>query len=221
MDDKRQWLETYIQEQIEALKSINLDVIETIIDSLKVALKDDRKIFIVGNGGSASNSSHFAVDLGKGSSDVMSKFIDRAYEVGEFKGNKRFQVISLNDNVAWMTAIGNDYSYDDIFWRQLENYASEGDILIGVSVSGKSPNVVKAFEYAKKIGMKTFAMTNWSGGDIASLADRAMKVSSPHYGRVEDAQMTALHMLCYYFMENYDFERKPSYERVKSINTGD
>ena len=89
-----------------------------------------------GNGGSAANASHFATDLGKGSSD---------------KVGKCFRVLSLNDNVSWMTALGNDYTYDEVFVRQLMNYGKPGDLVLTMSVSGNSPNLVKAIDWAKKI----------------------------------------------------------------------
>src|SRR3546814_8711773 len=87
------------------------------------------------NGGNASNASHFVTDLGKGASD---------------KTVKRFRCLSLNDNVSWMTAIGNDYRYEDVFMRKLTNYANAGDILFALSVSGNSPNIVTAAEWARR-----------------------------------------------------------------------
>ena len=213
------WLESYVEKQKKAIDSINLDSVDQIIQVFKAAIKEGRKIFVIGNGGSAANASHFATDLGKGSSDVMKKFIERAYEVGEFTGKERFQVMSLNDNVSWMTAIANDYSYDEVFSRQLKNFASHGDIILAVSVSGNSPNLVKAFQYAKDIGMYTISLTSHSGGEISKLSDRNVRVQSGHYGHVEDCQMMILHMIAYYFMEKYDFERKPSYHTVKSIDS--
>jgi D-sedoheptulose 7-phosphate isomerase len=126
-------------------------------------------------------------DLGKGSSDKL---------------GKRFKVLSLNDNVSWMTAIGNDYAYEDIFVRQLENYGNQGDVLIAVSVSGNSPNVVKALEWAKAAGLTTIALAGGKRGPAVAVADHAIVVEETHYGRVEDVQMNVLHMLCYVFMEN-------------------
>jgi D-sedoheptulose 7-phosphate isomerase len=126
-------------------------------------------------------------DLGKGSSDKL---------------GKRFKVLSLNDNVSWMTAIGNDYAYEDIFVRQLENYGNQGDVLIAVSVSGNSPNVVKALEWAKAAGLTTIALAGGKRGRAVAVADHAIVVEETHYGRVEDVQMNVLHMLCYVFMEN-------------------
>ena len=100
----KQWLKDYIAAQKTTHDSIPLDGVAQIVEKLRLALKDDRQIFVFGNGGSAANASHFATDLGKGSSDKL---------------GKRFRVLSLNDNVSWMTALGNDYSYDEVFVRQL------------------------------------------------------------------------------------------------------
>src|SRR6059058_1506683 len=134
------WLADYLAKQKAAHDSIALDQVERLIEKLRQALAEDRQIFVFGNGGSAANSSHFATDLGKGSSD---------------KVGRRFRVLSLNDNVSWLTALGNDYAYEDTFVRQLENYARPGDFVLVLSVSGNSPNVVKAVEWAKAHGVFT------------------------------------------------------------------
>src|SRR5256885_8958933 len=103
----KQWISDYIAKQKAAHDSIPVDAVAEIIEKLRAALREDRQVFVFGNGGSAANSSHFATDLGKGASD---------------KVGKRVRVLSLSDNVSWMTALGNDYSYEDIFVGQLQNY---------------------------------------------------------------------------------------------------
>jgi D-sedoheptulose 7-phosphate isomerase len=182
----KNWINDYIKAQKAALDSIPAQAVADLIDTFRVALKDDRQIFVFGNGGSASNSSHFATDLGKGSSD---------------KVGKRFRVLSLNDNVSWMTALGNDYAYEDVFVRQLENYGRAGDVALGISVSGNSPNVIKALDWAKKNRLHTIALVGAKRGRMADLAQQAIVINDTHYGRVEDAQMGICHMLCYAFME--------------------
>ena len=115
---------------------------------------------------------------------------------------KRFRVLSLNDNVPWITALSNDLKYEDIFVEQLKNYGRSEDILIGVSVSGNSPNVVKAVEWANGAGMTTLGLVgNRKGNQLAKLSKRVIAVDSDHYGRVEDCQMHVLHLLCYAFIE--------------------
>src|SRR6266436_2272106 len=125
----KQWISDYVTAQKAAHDSIPVEAVAQLIQLLREALHQQRQIFVFGNGGSAANASHFATDLGKGASDKM---------------GKRFRVMSLNDNVSWMTALANDYAYEDVFVGQLQNYAHAGDIALAMSVSGNSPNCVKA-----------------------------------------------------------------------------
>jgi D-sedoheptulose 7-phosphate isomerase len=181
------WLSDYLKSHKAALDSVPLEAVGDLIQLLKTALHEDRQIFVFGNGGSAANCSHFVTDLGKGASDKL---------------RKRFRCLSLNDNVSWMTALGNDYSYEDIFASQLQNYGRPGDIAIALSVSGNSPNVVKGLQWAKDHGLRTVALVGAKRGRAAEIAERAIAINSTHYGRVEDAHMLICHMLCYAFMEN-------------------
>ncbi len=183
----KHWVSEYIRAQKAAHDSIPADAVAELIEKLRVLLRNGGQIFVFGNGGSAANASHFATDLGKGASD---------------KTGKRFRVVSLTDNVSWMTALGNDYSYEDVFVGQLQNYGRPGDIALGISVSGNSPNCVKALEWAKKNGMLTVALVGAKRGRMAEVAEQAIVINDTHYGRVEDAQMGICHMLCYAFMEN-------------------
>jgi D-sedoheptulose 7-phosphate isomerase len=186
------WITHYVDAQKAALDSIPVAGVEALIETFRKALAEDRQIFVFGNGGSASNSSHFATDLGKGSSD---------------KVGRRFRVLSLTDNVSWMTALGNDYAYDEIFARQLMNYARPGDLAMGISVSGNSPNVVKALDWANQNGLHTIALVGGKRGAMADMARQSIVIDDTHYGRVEDAQMGICHLLCYAFMENPELGR--------------
>lgn len=183
----KQWINDYVQAQKAALDSIPMDAVAQVIEKLQKALAEDRQIFVFGNGGSAMNASHFATDLGKGSSDKI---------------GKRFRVMSLNDNVSWMTALGNDYAYDQIYARQLMNYGKKGDIVLAISVSGNSPNVVKAIEWAVENELHVIALVGAKRGRMAEIAHQTIVTADTHFGRVEDAQMGICHMLCYAFMEN-------------------
>ncbi|HEY8751958.1 MAG TPA: SIS domain-containing protein [Tepidisphaeraceae bacterium] len=183
------WIDNYRDAQQTATAAIPTDAVAALIDRLRIALAEDRQVFVFGNGGSAANASHFATDLGKGSSDKL---------------GKRFRVLSLNDNVSWLTALGNDYAYEDVYVRQLQNYANAGDVVLVMSVSGNSPNVVKAVEWAKKSKVFTAALVGGKRGKLAEIADLPIVIPDAHYGRAEDAQMTICHMLCYAFMENPD-----------------
>jgi D-sedoheptulose 7-phosphate isomerase len=181
------WIRDYVATQKAALDSIPVEAVAKLIEMFRQALKEDRQIFVFGNGGSAANASHFVTDLGKGASDKLTK---------------RFRCLSLNDNVSWMTALGNDYSYEEVFSRQLMNYGKAGDLVFVMSVSGSSPNVVRGVEWAKKNGLRTIALVGGKKGKLAEMADTVIVIDSTHYGRVEDAQMGICHMLCYAFMEN-------------------
>lgn len=187
MPRMKQWIQDYISGQQAALNSIDPDRVAEIVQILKEAHTEGRNIFAFGNGGSAANASHFATDLGKGSSDAL---------------GRRFKILSLNDNVSWMTAIGNDYSYDDVFCRQLENYAQPGDVVLTMSVSGSSPNLVNAITWANDNQCHTIALVGGKKGKLAELAKKVLVIDSEHYGRVEDCHMGICHMLCYAFMEN-------------------
>jgi len=180
------YISEYIKAQQAALDTIPVQRVSEIIQKFKKAWKEDRQIFVFGNGGSAANASHFVTDLGKGASDKMSK---------------PFRCLSLNDNTPWMTALGNDYSYTEIFSRQLANFARPGDLLLTMSVSGSSPNLVAAVEWAKKNGVYTIALVGGKKGKLAEIADFVVVADSIHYGRVEDVHMGICHMICYAFME--------------------
>ena len=188
-----QWISDYLAAQKAALDSIPVPAVAQLIETLRQALREDRQIFVFGNGGSAANASHFATDLGKGFSDKL---------------DRRFRVLSLNDNVSWMTALGNDYAYEDVFVRQLMNYGKAGDVVLTLSVSDNSPNLVKAVEWAGQNGLRTVALVSAKRGRLAAIADQVVVINDTHYGRVEDAHMGICHMLCYAFMENPDLGRR-------------
>lgn len=183
------WVSSYISNYTKVLNDIPVDQISDLICDFKKYLDRNSNIFVIGNGGSAANASHFVTDLGKGASDAV---------------GKRFRCLSLNDNTPWFTAIANDYSYEDVFAEQLRNYAKSDDVLIAISVSGNSPNLVKAIKWAKTNGLKSIVLAGAHRGLITELADKSIILNSTHYGHVEDAQMTILHMLCYAFIENID-----------------
>lgn len=182
----KQWIADYLNAQKAAHESIPRETVERIIERFDRALREDRQVFVFGNGGSAANASHFATDLGKGSSDKLSR---------------RFRVLSLNDNVSWLTALGNDYAYEDVFLRQLMNYGKPEDLVLTMSVSGNSPNLVKAVDWARQNGLHTIALVGARRGRLADLADETVVIHDTHYGRVEDAHMGICHMICYAFME--------------------
>jgi D-sedoheptulose 7-phosphate isomerase len=180
------WIARYLELQKAAIDRLPVAEVDRVIGLLREANAAGRRIFVCGNGGNAANAAHFATDLGKGSSLAMPR---------------PFKVLSMADNVAWMTAIGNDYSFEEVFVRQLENHAEPGDVLILSSVSGSSPNLVAAARWGQEHGLVTIALVGGKRGTVAAHADHLLVVEDTHYGRVEDAQMMMLHMFCYAFME--------------------
>jgi len=180
------WIADYVAAQDRAIRSVPAAEIAAAIEVVKKAGHEGRRIFVCGNGGNAANAAHFTTDLGKSASACV---------------DRPFKVLSLADNVSWMTAIGNDFSFDDIFVRQLANHAEPGDVLILTSVSGSSPNIVAAARWGREHGLVTIALVGGKRGGVAPLADHLLVVEDPHYGRVEDAQMNILHMICYAIIE--------------------
>jgi D-sedoheptulose 7-phosphate isomerase len=183
----KQWISEYLTAQKAAHDSIPVDAVARVIELLRQVLREDKQVLVFGNGGSAANAAHFMTDLGKGASD---------------KTGKRFRVLCLSSDVSWITALGNDYSYEDVFAGQLQNYGRPGDLALGISVSGNSPNCVKALDWARQHGLRTVALVGAKRGKMAELAEHALVINDTHYGRVEDAQMGICHLLCYAFIEN-------------------
>lgn len=163
--------------------SENKELLEKILgvsNEIAQALGNGKKILICGNGGSAADAQHIAAEL-----------------VGKFMKERRaLPAIALNTNTSVITAIGNDYSYDDIFARQVEAFGTSGDILIGISTSGNSKNVLKAFEIAKKISIMTVALTGQSGGKMKEMVDICINVPSSLTPRIQEAHITIGHIMC-------------------------
>jgi D-sedoheptulose 7-phosphate isomerase len=176
----------YKNEVLKALETVDLDKVSQAIELFKDARASGRHIFVCGNGGSASTASHFACDIVKGAS---------------YNRNQRFRIMALTDQMATLTAYANDVSYDCVFVEQLRNFAQQGDLVMGISGSGNSPNVLRALEYANSIGCKTIALTGRDGGKLGPLAQLNIQVNAPHMGRIEDAHMIVCHMIGYYFMD--------------------
>src|SRR5580693_7376452 len=179
--------EQYRTDLLKAIESIDLGKVSQAIEWFKESRDAGRHIFVCGNGGSASTASHFACDIVKGCS---------------FNRSSRFRIMALTDQLPTITAYANDVGYDVIFVEQLKNFAQPGDLLMCISGSGNSPNVVRAMEYANSIGCKTIALTGRDGGKLGPLAQLNIQVAVPHMGRIEDAHMVVCHMIAYHFMDN-------------------
>jgi len=178
--------ESYVDNLVGTLKNLDLAKVDQAIDILREARDNGRTVFTCGNGGSASTASHFACDIVKGAS---------------YQREKRFRIMALTDNLAAMTAYSNDVSYECVFVEQLKNFAKPGDVLLAISGSGNSPNVLRAVEYANELGCRTIAMTGRDGGKLGPLAEVNIHAKDPHMGRIEDAHLIACHMIGYAFMD--------------------
>lgn len=179
------FISSYFDEVARCMANLDKRKIKKVIDILTAAYKSDKQIFIIGNGGSASASSHMACDLNKGTLQKVNN-----------PNEKRLRVISLNDNMALMTALANDLSFDDVFVQQLQNLLNRGDVVIAISGSGNSRNAVKAVEFAKKRGAKTIGFLGFTdGGKLGKLVDCAVVVSSRHYGPIEDIHVALGHVI--------------------------
>ena len=171
---------------LDAIDKIDLGKVQQAIEWFRQARDEGRRIFVCGNGGSASTASHFACDIVKGAS---------------FNRSSRFRLMALTDSLPTLTAYSNDVSYDAVFVEQLKNFAQAGDVVMGISGSGNSPNVLRAVEYANSIGCRTLALTGRDGGKLGPLSQLNIQVEVPHMGRIEDAHMVICHMIGYYFMD--------------------
>lgn len=176
----------YKQQLLGAIDTIPVDRVQAAIDWLNEALNQGRQVFTCGNGGSASTASHFICDMVKGAS---------------YTREKRFRMMALTDSLSTLTAYSNDVSYDCVFVEPLKNFAQPGDILIAISGSGNSPNVLRAIEWANSAGLKTIGLTGRDGGQLGRLSQLEIRVGDPHMGRIEDGHMIVCHMIAYYFME--------------------
>jgi len=177
---------TFAQEYFEKLKAgldcLDMKSLAEIIEVLQEAQKNKRWIFILGNGGSAATSGHLVNDLNKLASN----------------GPNKFKAMGLTDNVSILTAWANDLSYDEVFVRQLDNLLSEKDVVIVITGSGNSPNVIKAIEFARERGATTIGFLGFKGGKARDLLDHYLLFDEEHYGRVEDAQSIMCHLIANY-----------------------
>ena len=179
-------VESYFTTLKNTIDALNREEILTFFSLLLEAREKEHSIFIMGNGGSAATASHFVCDFNKGLSQP---------------GKKRFKFISLNDNVPSMLAYGNDLGYEDIFVEQLRNFMKPGDLVLGISGSGNSMNVVKAIEYAKANGAITCCLLGYDGGKLKKSSQNCVHVTINNMQIVEDLHMVLAHMTMTVFRE--------------------
>jgi D-sedoheptulose 7-phosphate isomerase len=164
----------------DVFSRLDLAVIDQMTEAVWENYENGHTLFILGNGGSAALASHFACDIGKGT---------------VAPGRKRLRTISLTDNVPLLTALANDFAYKDVFSEQLAGLAERGDMVLAISGSGNSPNVVQALEDAKKLGLHTLVLTGFDGGRVKPLADICLVVPSDNMQHIEDTHLCATHVI--------------------------
>ena len=177
-------INNYIKSHIEVFSSIKISEINVAIEMIDSAFKNGKKIAVCGNGGSALTASHYITDWNK-----MINLVT----------GKKFMGICLSDNIGQVTAYANDLSYDDIYSEQIKNILDPGDLLIGISGSGNSENIVKAIKKANEIGIKTLSICGFDGGKIKDLANNSIWINSFDMQLCEDAHMAFGHIVMKHF----------------------
>jgi D-sedoheptulose 7-phosphate isomerase len=170
----------------EELRRINPGQVQALADAIFACYEKRATVFVIGNGGSGSNASHFCEDLGKGT--IKREDFDNDQK-------RRLRVLSLTDNTPYILAWGNDEGFDRVFVEQLKNLANPGDLLIAISGSGNSPNILRAVEWANRHGVTTFGCTGFTGGKLKTLAKHEFHVPLDDMGIVESIHLTAFHWI--------------------------
>ena len=195
----RQFTNGYFFELKRTIDEIPITKVKKIVQMIYQAYRNNKYVFIMGNGGSASTASHFACDLGKGTI---------------CEGKPRFRVVSLNDNMPLITALSNDFGYERVFIEQLINLVNPGDLVISITGSGNSQNIIQAVEYALKRGAKTIGLIGFGGGALKRIVDEYIVISNENYGQVEDIHLILCHAISQYFKEIIE-NKVPSIQRPK------
>jgi D-sedoheptulose 7-phosphate isomerase len=190
--DKASFAREYFAGLKAVMDRVDVAQVATFVGELERAYQEDRQVFIVGNGGSAGTASHMACDLAK---TVLGRKPDRA--------TRRFRVMSFTDNVPLITAIANDLGYEHAFTEQLAVFARRGDLLVVITASGNSPNVVNAVRMAREMGLRTTGLLGFDGGAVLPLLDTPLLIPDWSYGFVEDLHMVLDHLVTAYFTRQF------------------
>lgn len=182
MENYREKIGKYLELEKKILDSLSVEDINQVMNVLEQARLSGKRIFTCGNGGSASTASHMGSDFNKGIS---------------YGQDVKYDMECLSDNIPMMMAVANDFSYDDIFVVPLKNKMKRGDVLIGISGSGNSENVIRAFAYANEIGAKTIAFTGYSGGRLKEMAKYNIHVPVDNMQIAEDIHLVLNHMMMF------------------------
>lgn len=172
----------YLDYADKALRSVKAQEVENTIELLFRAYKSGNTVFVIGNGGSAASASHLAQDLAKGTRRTLSQ-------------KKRIRALALTDSAPFLTAYGNDDGYDVVFEQQLRNHARRGDVLVAISGSGNSPNIIKAVTWAKRNGLSTLGITGFDGGKLRKLAQHKLHVPLNDMCTAESVHSVLLHYI--------------------------
>ena len=182
------FVKDYLTRLSQILDDIDADVVSDIVNTFEETIKNKSRIYILGNGGSAATASHIVNDLGAG--------LRR-------RGIINFDVTSLGDNSPVITAIANDIGYENIFYMQMKGHINANDVVVAISCSGDSPNIIKAADYAKNLGCKIIGVTGFNGGYLKKISNINFHVDAPEgeYGLVEDAHMILDHIIYSYYIQ--------------------
>ena len=191
--DLREMIEHYLESEIDILKKLDTEAVQKVVKAFEEAYERESAIYVFGNGGSAGTASHMANDFNKGISEYT---------------EKKFRFQCLNDNIPTMLAVANDIGYDDVFSFQLKNKVKEKDLVIGISGSGTSENVIRALDCAKEQGAITLGIVGYHGGKVADIADIVFHVPLCNMQIVEDVHMILNHMVMSVVMQHWNIEKK-------------
>lgn len=178
--DYRDDIKTYLENEIEVIKNLDIDAINDAMNAIMEAYKDKKKIYIFGNGGSSATASHYQNDFNKGISEYV---------------ETKFKFHCLNDNMATIMAIANDIGFEEVFRFQLNNNLEKGDLIIAISGSGNSKNIINAVKYAKEQGNKVIGLTGFSGGKLKELSDISLHAPINSMQITEDIHMIFDHLI--------------------------
>ncbi len=174
----------YLQRLHRELDRVDQGAMQRWADALYSAWEDGRFVYVFGNGGSGTTATHMVEDLGK------STLHERDLQD---ESRKRLKIMSLTDNLGWILAVGNDVGYEDIFVQQLMNYGQAGDLVIAISGSGNSPNILKAVDWANRHGLRTFGLTGYQGGKLKAMQQDGLHVDLMDMGMVESIHLCLFH----------------------------
>ena len=194
MKSFQEHLSSYLDRTRRHLEQMQKAPLEQVAAEIIRAYREDRTVYVVGNGGSASTASHMSCDLSKNTISPS---------------QRRLRVVSLTDNMAWFSAIANDVGYDAVFVEQLRTILRAGDLLVAISASGNSANVVAAVEFARELGATTIALVGFRGGSLKEAADIVVHIEGDDYGTIEDSQLVINHLLVEYLRDYIHSQRAP------------